>query len=184
MTTAPPPTGKAGWRAWAAAWRAEGHRIDHAAVVAGVRAFLAGVDGRVLTYRPMAGEVDLDELLVDHRCAVTRTHGGGRLSVHPADGPMEQHRFGYLQPVEGAPELPLDDLAAALVPGVVFDRYGTRLGHGAGHYDRLLPRLRPGIPLVGVTPSALLVGVRLPSDAHDVRMTHLATELGVLPARS
>ncbi len=180
----PHPGDKAGWRAWAAARRADGHPIDHAAVAAGLRAFLVGLDGWVLTYRPMAGEVDLDVLLVDHRCAVTRTHGGGRLTVHPAGGPVERHRFGYLQPVDGAPEVPLGDIAAALVPGVVFDRHGVRVGHGAGHYDRLLPRLRPGTPLLGVTPEALLVAVRLPSEAHDVRMTHLATELGVTSAES
>lgn len=184
MTTGPVPTDKAGWRAWAAAWRAGGHPVDHATVVAGLRGFLAGVEGWVLTFRPLPGEVDLDALLVDRRCAVTRTHGGGRLSVHPADGTMERHRFGYLQPVDGAPEVPLGDVAVALVPGVVFDRRGARLGHGAGYYDRLLPRLGRDVPLVGVTPRALVVADRLPVEAHDVRMTHLATEDGVRPVES
>jgi 5-formyltetrahydrofolate cyclo-ligase len=32
-----------------------------------------------------------------------------------------------------------------LVPGLGFDRRGHRLGRGAGHYDRLLPTLRPGV---------------------------------------
>jgi 5-formyltetrahydrofolate cyclo-ligase len=33
-----------------------------------------------------------------------------------------------------------------LVPGLAFDERGYRLGRGAGHYDRLLPRLRPEVP--------------------------------------
>jgi 5-formyltetrahydrofolate cyclo-ligase len=33
-----------------------------------------------------------------------------------------------------------------LVPGLGFDRRGHRLGRGAGHYDRLLPTLRPDVP--------------------------------------
>lgn len=178
------PGDKAAWRRWAAARRAGAEPVDDAAVVTGLRAFLEGVDGWVLTYRSLPGEVDLDALLAIHRCAVTRTPPDGLLTVHPTDAATERHRFGFLQPVAGAPTVPLESVAAALVPGVVFDVHGTRVGHGAGHYDRLLPRLRPGIPLIGVTPRALLVPGRLPWEAHDVPMTHLATEDGVIPARS
>ena len=126
----------------------------------------------------MAGEVDLDALLADHRCAITRTHPGGRLTIHPADAPTERHRWGYLQPVADAVELDPAEIALALVPGAAFDHLGHRLGHGAGYYDRLLPRLRAGVARVGVTPAALIVA-RLPHEAHDVEMTHLATEAGV-----
>jgi 5-formyltetrahydrofolate cyclo-ligase len=169
---------KARWRAWAAE-NGGRVRIDSGAVVDVLRPFLASAVGWVLTYRPRPGEVDLDPLLADHRCCVTRTHSGGVLTVHPADAPVERHRFGYLQPVAGSPEVPLGQVGAVLVPGAVFDVHGGRLGHGSGYYDRLLPRLRPGVPLVGVTTRAFLVSVRLPMEPHDVRMTHLACELGV-----
>jgi 5-formyltetrahydrofolate cyclo-ligase len=66
----------------------------------------------------------------------------------------------------------------ALVPGLVFDVRGTRLGFGAGFYDRLLPSLRAGIPIIGVTRDALVVP-ELPSEAHDVLMVYLVTESGV-----
>lgn len=176
------PSDKAVWRAWAKA-RRSGLNIDHAAIVTGLRAFLPP-DGWVLTYRPAIGEVDLDALLADYRCAVTRTLPAGQLTVHPADAPTEPHRFGYLQPAAGALEVPLADIAVALVPGLAFDAWGTRLGHGQGHYDRLLPRLLATVPRVGVTPAALLVAERLPAEAHDVLMTHLATERGVEPVQT
>lgn len=182
-----PPTDKAAWRAWATVRRAD-VVLDHAAVVRGIEAFLAtlvlGPDEWVLTYRPMPGELDLDPLLARHRCAVTRTNPGARLTVHAADGPTERHRFGYLQPAAGAPEVPLAAVAVALVPGLAFDRTGVRLGHGAGYYDRLLPGLRPRAPRVGVVPAALLVAAGLPCEAHDVRMTHLASEDGVILVES
>jgi 5-formyltetrahydrofolate cyclo-ligase len=98
--------------------------------------------------------------------------------VHPADGPSEPHRWGYLQPVADAPVVPDADIAVALVPGALFDRHGHRLGHGAGYYDRLLPRLAPTTPRIGITPAALVVA-ELPVEPHDVKMTHLATEVGV-----
>ena len=181
------PHGKARWRAWARE-RRDGLAIDHAAVVAGLRDFLGAVDGAddgwVLTYRPLAGEVDLDALLPDWRCAVTRTHAGGLLTVHPADASTERHRLGYLQPVAGTPEVARADVTVALVPGLAFDPWGTRLGHGAGHYDRLLPGLGPRVPRVGVTSGALVTAVRLPIEPHDTPMTHLATEAGVRAIRS
>jgi 5-formyltetrahydrofolate cyclo-ligase len=136
--------------------------------------------GYLLTYRPMAGEIDLDSMLTEYPCAVTRTWPEGRLTVHRADVEMERHRWGYLQPIASAPELSLDDIGAVLVPGVLFDRSGGRLGHGAGYYDRLLPRLRPNIALIGVVTEDRVVD-RVPTDAHDVRMTHLATENGLRP---
>lgn len=180
------PADKPSWRAWAARRRA-GVVLDHAAVVRGIEAFLdalaLGRDEWVLTYRPMPGELDLDPLLARHRCAVTRTHAGHRLTVHAADRPMERHRYGYLQPTVDAPAVPLASVAVALVPGVLFDRTGGRLGHGAGYYDRLLPALGATVPRVGVVPAALVVA-DLPREAHDVPMTHLATEAGVRPVKS
>jgi 5-formyltetrahydrofolate cyclo-ligase len=136
--------------------------------------------GYLLTYRPMAGEIDLDSLLDEYPCAVTRTWPQGRLTVHRADVDMERHRWGYLQPVAAAPELSLAEIGAALVPGVLFDRFGGRLGHGAGYYDRLLPRLSTDIARIGVATEDRVVD-QVPTDAHDVRMTHLATERGVRP---
>jgi 5-formyltetrahydrofolate cyclo-ligase len=156
--------------------------VESSAVVHPVRAFLTerSIAAYVLTFRPMVGEIDLDSLLDGFPCAITRTWPHGRLTVHRADVEMERHRWGYVQPVADAPELPLDEIGAVLVPGVLFDRRGGRLGHGAGYYDRLLPRLPAGVILIGVTTEDRLVD-ELPTDAHDVRMTHVATEQGVRP---
>ena len=156
--------------------------VESSAVVDALRVFLTetSIAAYVLTFLPMAGEIDLDPLLHQYRCAVTRTWPHGRLTVHRADVDMERHRWGYLQPVADAPELLLDEIGAVLVPGVLFARRGGRLGHGAGYYDRLLPRLHAGAILIGVTTEDRLVD-QLPTDAHDVRMTHLATEKGIRP---
>jgi 5-formyltetrahydrofolate cyclo-ligase len=171
--------GKAAWRAWAETLPSI---AENNPVVDALRTFLTErpMTAYVLTFRPMAGEIDLDPLLHEFSCAITRTWPHGRLTVHRADVEMERHRWGYMQPVANAPELPLDEIAAVLVPGVLFDRRGGRLGHGAGYYDRLLPRLPADAILIGVTTEDRLVNA-LPTDAHDVRMTHLATEEGVRP---
>ena len=129
----------------------------------------------------MPGELSLDGLADAvgwQRFAVTRTPPDGPLTLHPAIGAMEQHRYGFAQPTADAFELQPRHICLALVPGVAFDQRGTRLGHGAGYYDELLARLPRDCPRVGVA-CRDLVFEQLPSEPHDVPMTHLATEDGV-----
>jgi len=154
---------------------------DHL-IAAGGPGLGAGARTMVLTYRAMATEIDLAALEalpgLDVDFAVTRTPDTGPLSVHRADEPGERHRFGFFQPTAIA--RPLDPVAidVALVPGLVFDRSGNRIGRGAGYYDELLGRLRPDATLIGVTLDELVVDMLVAED-HDQPMTHLATSSGL-----
>jgi 5-formyltetrahydrofolate cyclo-ligase len=173
---------KAAWRRWV---REQADRpFDPEALLVGVAAALCDAPaGWVLTYRPLPGEVDLrplEQRLPGRPFALTRTGSGPDLTVHPAGSPNERHRWGFDQPRAGSPEVPLAQIAVVLVPGLAFDRRGTRLGHGLGYYDRLLARLPKAALRIGVIPSQLVVD-RLPADDHDVPMTHVATEHGVVP---
>lgn len=166
------------WRRWASAVRSD---LDLASVSEAVVVGLNGWDrlsGRILTYMPLPDEIDLGGL-AGHDLYITRTPpASGTLTVHGLEGPSETHPFGFTQPVRSAPEIDPADIDVALLPGLAFDRSGVRLGRGSGYFDELLPRLRPGIPLVGVTPAAVVVA-RLPRQSHDFLVTHLATEDGV-----
>ncbi len=138
----------------------------------------------ILIYMPLPGEPDLTGLmdgLVTASFATTRTPLKGPLTIHPADGPMERHRFGYLQPAADSPEVDPGVIDVVLVPGLAFDRRGNRLGWGAGYYDQLLLTMRPGTYTVGVVPLDRLV-LALPHEAHDVPVSHLVTEDGVVAA--
>jgi 5-formyltetrahydrofolate cyclo-ligase len=75
--------------------------------------------------------------------------------------------------------------AACHHPVVAFDRTGTRLGHGKGHYDRALAGLaarglRPQI--VGIAFAAQEVEV-IPAEPHDVRLDWIVTERETLDMR-
>lgn len=180
-----PEDGKAKWRRWAQAARGS---VDFPevsrSVVDGLLAWGAISSARrVLVFLPLADEIDLRPLFdadLDASFAATHTPPrGGRLTIHELGGPLEVHRFGFLQPHESAPRVDPADLDVLLLPGLAFDLWGTRLGRGAGYFDRLLMHVTGEASIVGVTPSDLVVD-RLPREPHDVPVGYLASEEGVV----
>ncbi len=173
------------WREWAKSRRAA---VDweetSAAIVDGLRSWIVPRDYlTVLVFLPMIHEVNLTPLVENDatsRFVATRTpERDGDLSVHELGGPLEVHRFGFLQPHSSAPVVSPDEIDVALLPGLAFDLYGNRLGRGAGYFDRLLRATRPDAAHVGVVAAGLVVD-RLPADDHDIPMENLATEEGVI----
>lgn len=65
-----------------------------------------------------------------------------------------------------------------LVPGVAFGRDGSRLGMGAGYYDRFLLKAGQAVRM-GVAYDALMQDA-LPVDAYDVGMQLLVSESGII----
>lgn len=140
---------------------------------------------RVGAYLPMRGEVDVSALFADDkRFAVPRTAAGSTrgLTFHLLAGAtIERRAWGLREPAANAPMIEVSELDLLLIPGLLFDRAGYRLGFGKGYYDRALIRLegaarRPA--LFGVSLARLVVAA-LPVEAHDVPLTHLVTEEGV-----
>ena len=81
---------------------------------------------------------------------------------------------GIREPVERTPV----DLTAAglvLVPGVVFDERGGRLGYGGGFYDGLLSEIPRRIPRVGLCFDLQIVE-NVPVDEHDEPVDLVITE--------
>ncbi len=96
--------------------------------------------------------------------------------------PLTASGFGTLAP---PPDQPVVDPELIIIPLVAFDRTGTRLGHGRGHYDRALARLaarglRPR--LVGIAFAVQEVEV-IPGEPHDVRLDWIVTEKETLDMR-
>ena len=70
------------------------------------------------------------------------------------------------------------ELDLVLVPGVAFGRDGSRMGMGAGYYDRFLPQTNKALTM-GVAYDCLLQET-LPTDEHDVKMQCIVSESGIL----
>ncbi|MEN9353158.1 MAG: hypothetical protein RL318_483 [Fibrobacterota bacterium] len=102
----------------------------------------------------------------------------GQMDFAPIQGPSDlvPGRFGILCPRE---ELrvgqAIPDRLLVLVPGMVFDHHGNRIGRGKGYYDRWLARF-PGAVRVGLCFDVQVHPGRLAPASHDMPMHHLLTE--------
>lgn len=86
--------------------------------------------------------------------------------------------FGIMEPV-GAQTSP-NDIEAVIVPGLVFDVHGYRLGYGKGYYDRFLRLVRPTTFICGVCYEFQVVDDIGPHSG-DVPVHWIVTEKTELP---
>ena len=121
----------------------------------------------------------LRELCARVLLPVTRTGDDGQplplLWGEYVPGALVSGRFDLLEPAEpvlGSETVGLTSVV--LVPALAVDRRGVRLGRGGGYYDRSLPLCRPDARLIAVVRDHEIVD-ELPSQPHDVRMTHALT---------
>lgn len=149
------------------------------------------VGDTVCAYVPVRSEPGSHELLrrLSERCArlllpVVRgepDQPGPLLWGAYVPGDLAAGPFGLLEPA--GPVLPpaaLADAAVVFVPALAVDRHGVRLGRGGGFYDRSLIFRAAHCRLVAVVRDSEIVEA-LPSEAHDVRMTHaLCPERGLI----
>lgn len=131
---------------------------------------------------------------VDLRDAYARlTAAGKRLAfprIEERDGPLafawvtdvralEEGGHGFAEPPPDAPRA--DALDVVLVPALLVDPRGHRLGYGAGYYDRTLPGLRPPARAVAVAFSFQLA-LEVPALETDVAVDVVVTDDRTLDA--
>jgi 5-formyltetrahydrofolate cyclo-ligase len=83
--------------------------------------------------------------------------------------------FTVPEPVTGD-RVPLDALDLVVVPGIVFDRAGHRLGYGRGYYDRALDDCRPDCVKVGFAYDFQVVDLLSIMQEHDRTLSVIITE--------
>jgi 5-formyltetrahydrofolate cyclo-ligase len=98
------------------------------------------------------------------------------------DKPLPLNQFGIREPDASAPAWGGAASTLILVPGLLFDRQGYRLGYGKGYYDRFLSAQAGHLGAVGVVPNAL-IHENIPHEPWDVPLDLLATETGLIQSR-
>ena len=101
------------------------------------------------------------------------------LTFHPVRDPTKELRpgaFGIPAPLDTLPSESPSTFDVMILPGLAYDRFGSRIGSGAGYYDRLLGSLNIRPCLVGTGFSFQMVWEgSLPSGPYDVSMDWIAT---------
>ena len=126
---------------------------------------------RVLLFYGMGAEPDTSRLIpapldMGKQVLLPRCLPGHRLEARRVteESVLIRHRYGMLEPGEGCPLVPQEEIELILVPGLCFDRLGYRLGQGGGYYDRYLAGY--GGTTVGLCRREVLQE-RVPREAHD-----------------
>jgi 5-formyltetrahydrofolate cyclo-ligase len=164
---------------------------QRAAASAAIRARLAAMPQvararTLLAFAAFGSEVDLDPLLEE---LIGRGAGVfvpfierfsppdlGIARVKDLRADLRPARLGIREPDPARRRAArIDRVDTVIAPGVAFDAEGRRIGYGAGFYDRLLPRLRPGTPVIAAA-FAVQVVPHVPETAHDVRVDVVVTE--------
>ena len=81
-------------------------------------------------------------------------------------------KFNILEPTS-TEELSKFNDSVIIVPGLMFDKLGNRLGYGGGYYDRFLEN--KSIYKIGICFKEFLID-NLPSNFHDIKMDLVITE--------
>jgi len=100
--------------------------------------------------------------------------------IKDIDHDVRPGKFGVPEPLQDRVKtVEPGEIDLVLVPGVAFDLQGNRLGYGKGYYDRFLPKMREGVPVIGLAFACQLVE-SIEAEEHDFKMTLLVTENGII----
>jgi 5-formyltetrahydrofolate cyclo-ligase len=102
-----------------------------------------------------------------------------RFVAHP--DAMQEHGFGFREPALTEPEAARGEIDLVVVPGLVVDPRGHRIGYGAGYYDRTLPLFAPPAATVAVAFEFQLVP-EVPSTEGDVAVGWIVTDARAMRA--
>ena len=136
----------------------------------------AGAAVTITAYEPLPAEPDVSVLL-------TTAYDRGMRVLVPITLTDLDLDWCEWTPTGTGPPLGKDAVAevtVAFVPGLAVDASGTRLGQGGGCYDKALPRIRSGAPVVCVLhPEEDRTEPPLPREEHDIVIDAVLTAQGV-----
>jgi 5-formyltetrahydrofolate cyclo-ligase len=142
------------------------------------------IDKDILLYMPMFDEPDIinqcfADSLKDYRCFFPKTCKDGNLRFYRISdlSEMEAGVLNITEPVGNTEEYK-GGKAIAVVPGIVFDINGNRIGHGKGYYDKFLS-VYSDIKKIGVAFDENLI-YNIPSEDHDVPMDIVVTDKRII----
>lgn len=144
----------------------------------------------VLLYSPIKSEVDITSIALaalkaGKNVAYPRCGSNdGKMTFHYVTSldELKPGSFGILEPTIEAPlffkeSVPKKEDAICLIPALIYDKDGYRLGYGKGYYDRFLSDFC-GIK-AGIIYSSCIAD-RVPRGKYDLKVDFTVSEKGVM----
>ena len=95
---------------------------------------------------------------------------------------LELGSYNILEPKdEYLKEIQINSIDLFLIPGVVFDLSGNRIGHGKGYYDKLLKK-EHSVSYIGLAFEDQIID-KIPIESHDVMMDKIVTDKRVIDCK-
>ncbi|HIJ81616.1 MAG TPA: 5-formyltetrahydrofolate cyclo-ligase [Desulfuromonadales bacterium] len=140
----------------------------------------------IALYAPAHNETDTAMILADafeagKRVLYPAVHGRNMV-FRQIEGieHLQEGVFGILEPCPTGVDHHAGEADLIVVPGVVFDMCGHRIGYGKGFYDRFLQHPGMKAHLVGLCHDFQVVGSPLPVDPHDIPMEVIVTDRRII----
>lgn len=134
----------------------------------------------ILSFYPFNNEIDLVELYKDSSKSwyLPRIDLNSRgLIIHKyiIGDILIKNKWGVLEPFEEQEIIDPNKIDIAIIPALMIDKKGVRLGYGAGFYDRFIPGLRKDcLKIVPIAEE--LFTESLPRDHWDISVDKAITQ--------
>lgn len=143
-------------------------------------------DSVIYAFYPMRGEPDFAESLFRSGSKVALPKVlGETMTFFSCAGTQDLQigKFGLMEPKGNTSEMKPKAGDVMLVPGLVLDMHGRRIGYGKGYYDRFFSQSGKDFLKVGICFEEFLEE-DLPQDSHDVPVDIIITDRRVIHVAS
>lgn len=141
----------------------------------------------ILSFYPFNNEINLTELYKDSskNWYLPRIEYPRSLVIHKYTygDTLVKNKWGVSEPCCDLEEIDLHKIDIAIIPALMADKSGTRLGYGAGFYDRFIPGLRKDCLKIVPVPEELFVEA-LPADNWDIPVDKIITQSNIYKSSS
>jgi 5-formyltetrahydrofolate cyclo-ligase len=134
----------------------------------------------ILAYYSFGDEIDITKLFEDKtkHWHISRLNFQTKLLTfypYELNDPLQKNQFGIPEPVLNKEKTCLDKVDLIIIPALSADKSGTRLGYGAGFFDRFLATIGSRSCKMLVIPDQL-ISEKLPNDSWDIPIDLIVTQ--------
>lgn len=122
-------------------------------------------------YYPIKNEVDVKELFEKNLLVYVK---GNSLGFSQIEGDFKKNAWGIYEVKNTKPSNP----CAIIIPALLYNYDGYRLGYGGGYYDRYI-KVHPQVLKIGVSLDKFLTNLNF-EEAHDEKVDYIVTEKRII----